>query len=59
MWTLRSSSPAGLWQSQSILLEPLVRDDRIPGLLTLGQLRTPTSGTGPVSQIHEGAHGDL
>lgn len=59
VWTLCSSTPARRWQSQSTLLGPLVRDDRIPGLLTLGQLRTPTSGTGPVSQIHEGAHGDL
>lgn len=59
MWTLCSSIPAGLWQSQSTLLGPLVRDDRIPGLLTLRHLRTPTSGSGPVSQIHEGAHRDL
>lgn len=43
VWTLCSSIPAGLWQSQSTLLGPLVRDDRIPGLLTLGQLRTPAS----------------
>lgn len=54
-----SSIPARLWQSQSTLLGPLVRDDRIPRLLILGQLRTPTRGTGPVSQIHEGARGDL
>jgi hypothetical protein len=54
-----STAPSLLWQSQSTLLRFLVRDDRIPGLLTLGQLRTPSSGTGPVSQIHEGVCRDL